>query len=673
MNDASEHFIRHAIHRPMSLSATTVLIAMGLTHPTGYANAQSAADKGATVLEPISVTAQEVAPGGVQIRQDQIERVNPTDIKDVFSGETSVNVGGGSDVSRKLYINGIEDTNLNVKIDGARQVNSAFHHLGTVIVDPGLLKAVRIETGVGPADVGPGALGGSIAYETKDARDIVDVDQTFGGFGKLFYDSNADGFSEVLTLAARHEGFEGLVYGSNDGGDNYEDGNGNEVVGTAPEMRNILGKFAWTELTGHRLELQGGYLEDEGIRPNRANFGALVNGAPPTLQEYSRQTFSASYVHENPTNLVNPEIVLSYNKSELFIDELAFGPFTFDLRSETTSYNGKFANTFTNDLGLFRSGHITAGIDFYHDIGEGDIEGGFGGPIPLQNEETSTNVGAFLQARLSLTEQFRVSLGGRFDYQWFEGIDGTDITGNGPSANLNIEYDILPGVTPYAGAGTTYGGIPLGESAIYNFARQWTYDGLTSSRSANYKAGVKAERGSFSGDLHVYYTEIDDTHDRGSATRNTTRDLDSEGVNLTARYDYGAGFVRATFSHNRFRSNGAPLLSGSASFHGLQTGDLFTVEAGHEFSETGIRIGALVEAALEDDDNTQPPAESYTVVNIYGEWSSPRYDNVTLRVDVRNLFDETYVDRLTSGVDNAAVVPFNEPGRTFVLTASVAF
>ena len=79
-----------------------------------------------TVLAPISVTATEVSPGGFQIGEEELEQQNAIDIKDVFQGEAGVKVGGGSDLARKSYINGIEDSNLNVKIDGARQVGTTF-------------------------------------------------------------------------------------------------------------------------------------------------------------------------------------------------------------------------------------------------------------------------------------------------------------------------------------------------------------------------------------------------------------------------------------------------------------------------------------------------------------------------------------------------------------------
>ncbi|MEQ9554188.1 MAG: hypothetical protein RIG67_00375, partial [Rhodospirillales bacterium] len=102
-------------HRPVLLPALLCgTAAVALLVPAGPAAAQDA-----TVLAPISVTATEVAPGGYQIGTEYLEHANPTTIKDVFQGEAGVNVGGGADLARKTYVNGIEDSNLNVKIDGA--------------------------------------------------------------------------------------------------------------------------------------------------------------------------------------------------------------------------------------------------------------------------------------------------------------------------------------------------------------------------------------------------------------------------------------------------------------------------------------------------------------------------------------------------------------------------
>ncbi len=107
--------------------------------------------------------------GNHTISQEDIEQRNPASISDLFDGESAVNASGGAAIAKKVYVNGIEETLLNVTIDGARQNKSAFHHTGNVLIDPGLLKAVEVTSGLAPADGGPGGLAGSIAYTTKDA------------------------------------------------------------------------------------------------------------------------------------------------------------------------------------------------------------------------------------------------------------------------------------------------------------------------------------------------------------------------------------------------------------------------------------------------------------------------------------------------------------------------
>ena len=251
--------------------------------------------------------------------------------------------------------------------------------------------------------------------------------------------------------------------------------------------------------------------------------------------------------------------------------------------------------------------------------------------------------------------------------------DGTDITGGGPGGSANVEYDALTWLTGYAGAATTYGGIPLGESAIYNFANQWDYEGLSSSRSFSYKLGLKGVEGPFSGDAHVYLTDIDGSHDRGSVTRNSTRDLRSEGFNISGQYQDDGFLARASYSQNRLRSDGDVLTSGIASFHGLQTGKTAAVELAKDWYDVGFSMGGSAEYAFEDETQAATPLDSYLVVNLFAQMQPVAYDFITMRVDIRNLFDRTYVDRATSGVDNAQVIPFNEPGRSVLATVKIDF
>ena len=661
--------------RISALLRTTILAGVALSVIPSVAFAQSAtADDSETVTKPVEVTAAAQSTsglaGGVSIDQEELDRKNPQTMKDVFSSDASVEVGGPTAIVQKIYVQGIENTKLNVQIDGARQVDSSFHHIGTAIIDPAMLKSVDVESGVAPADAGPHALGGSMSYETRDARDVLDANETFGGWGKLQYNSNTKGFAEWLTVAGQSGGFEALAYLKNSNQGNYKDGDGDEAIGTADGSESGLGKFAFTSNDGGRFEAFASHLEDEGVRPSRANFAVLANGAAPQWLSYRDTSVGVSYVDEMPSGQLAPELSLAYSRTVLNIPSLQGGPSFYHVKSDIQSINGKAANNFEIDNGV-----ITAGIDFYRDKATGYHNRS---PRNGSYSETSTDIGAFSQARLSLTDQWRVSFGGRADQQWFDGLNGKDFSEFGLSGNANTEFDVTEQIMVYGGAGTTFGGLPLGESAIYEFSGNWNYEGFAPSRSYNAKIGSRLALDDWTLDGNLFYNLIDESHDLSSTTRNSTVDLDTRGVNLSAQYTYGPGFARLTYSHTNVKTDGGTPLSTEAAYQGVIMGDIFNFDAGHSFDEYGLRVGGSSEFALSDDspeDSGNEKLDSYFVANLYAEWVPAALNEaVTLRVDALNIFDRDYIDRATTGYDSTRISePFHEPGRTFLLSAKVDF
>jgi len=623
------------------------------------------------VLEAITVEAKaDVISGGVQLNENDLDRIAPKDIKDVFRQEPGVTVSSPIPIGQKVYVNGIEDTKLAVDIDGARQVTKTFHHIGTAIIDPELLKSVKVETGVAPADAGPEALGGTISYETKDGRDFLDPDESFGGFGKLSYNTNTNGFTENLAFAMRSEHFDAIAYVSHDGGDNYTDGDGNEVSGTAPGLFSAMAKIAYTANNGYRLKLKADFLEDEEIRPPRPNFGGAPNPAWRNgLVDYERTSLTISLTDDTPTDLWNPNFSLSYTRAKLFAD-ISNTPIGEGVNADITTINGKAANTFT-----IGSGTITAGADFY-------VDEGTGGRVSDDNyTEKVYDIGAFAQARLDLTDQARVSFGGRIDYNHLEGNDGSEFDNVGVSGNLNGEYDFTSWLTGYAGVGTAWGGIPMTEIAIQNYwlpfgaAFAWDYSNLEPSRSYNAKIGTVIKQGGFTFDGNVYYTRIDDSHDVSSNIRSDSTDLVSYGVNASAKYNFGNGFVRASYTKSEVEADGDTPVS-TIAYQGIVIGDLFTVEAGYSFNDLGLRVGVTGEGALDNDDpvdNGGDELDGYFVVGAYGEYYPDFLPGASVRLDVTNLFDSSYSDRANVGYDTANYIPYQDPGQTFVLTLKYSF
>ena len=99
-----------------------------------------------------------------------------------------------------------------------------------------------------------------------------------------------------------------------------------------------------------------------------------------------------------------------------------------------------------------------------------------------------------------------------------------------------------------------------------------------------------------------------------------------------------------------------------------------TFDAAHSFPSWGLRIGTSNELAFHQDDDPNFYKNFYVTTNIYAQWEPEtigdmNIEGLTLRLDVKNLFDRSYVDRATSGTDSNSATAYNEPGRTFLLTA----
>ena len=82
-----------------------------------------------TILEEIPVITQgEKRSNSLNIDLQKEEQHQSNSFLDLFKKESSMEVGGGSVNVQRLYIRGIESTNLNITLDGAKQGKNVFQH-----------------------------------------------------------------------------------------------------------------------------------------------------------------------------------------------------------------------------------------------------------------------------------------------------------------------------------------------------------------------------------------------------------------------------------------------------------------------------------------------------------------------------------------------------------------
>ncbi|MEO1308461.1 MAG: TonB-dependent receptor, partial [Pseudomonadota bacterium] len=562
--------------------------------------------------------------------------------------------------------------------DGARQNNKIFHHNTTTLIDPALLKAVRIDPGVAPADAGPGALGGALAYETKDAADLLTPGDNFGGIYKLEYDSNGNTLSNSLTFFGKEGNFDYLGFLKYASGDSRTDGDGDEIIGSGTDVISGLGKVAYETEAGGRIELSFERVTDDESRPYRANIAAITVGRPvPETRPYEleRTNVILSYTNVEPDGLWDPTIRLAYSGTELFNDESDLST-TQTIFGKTTSVSGEVSNRFN-----LAWGEVNAGIDFFSDSAEVDYVYLPDAAFNEAAEEKLSNVGVFAQVRMEPTDRTRLSFGVRADFQDFEGVDGSTQSESGVSGNISGEFDVTERFQVSAGYSHVWGGIELAENYILNPA--WTYseDGIEPVTAQNAFLAASYDVGRWVIDGKIFSTKINNaraaTYGGGP---DLTTDLDSRGFELGFATTWDGGFFRAGFARIDTELDGRTADSFTGNYLTMPLGDFLTFQAAHRF-DNGVLIGGDAQVAFDYEDTYDfanggqgPELPGYTVANVFAEYSPKRLDNMTLRAEINNLFNETYAARATYGQEFVGeVVPLNEPGRSVRLSMEVVF
>ncbi|KLN59865.1 TonB-dependent receptor [Kiloniella spongiae] len=594
-----------------------------------------------------------------------LARRNPTSVKEVFAGEAAVSVGGGIPSTQKVYVRGVEEHNLAVTIDGARQNNKVFHHSGNNLIDPSLLKAVRVDPTIAPADIGPGALAGGIVYETVDVDDVLEEGRSYGGFVTASYDTNSETYTNGNALFGRVGDFEALGFFKWGKGDDYDDGDGNQTVGTGTNLRSFLGKAGY-EHDVHRFEISGELVDDEADRPFRANLQNLTNRNedPERVYALKRSNLVFNYNMTEASGWIDPRVTLGYGVSSVEV------PSPFGSDAATTSLSGKFENDFNFD----EDNKITAGVDFYHDVNE------YKDNTTPSTDEKATNVGIFGQARIEPLENLRLSFGARGDTQYFTGLDGTNFDNQGLSGNASVAYEVIEGVTLKGGYSNVFGGISLAEAYIYN-PGSWDYNSneVKPTRSQNYSIGFETEFKGFSFDASVFSSDIENAR-RASwgGGPHLRHDFVTRGFELGAGYDWTDGFAHISYSDTGIKVDGDPSLSDSdtTQYLGAPLGRVIAFETAHTFKDTGLSVGGTVDAALKNKDTTKGggnPQDSYATFGLYAEYKPEDFEFLTLRLEGNNLNDASYADRASYGQEFTNVEPALEAGRSFLFSVRAEF
>ena len=367
-----------------------------------------------------------------------------------------------------------------------------------------------------------------------------------------------------------------------------------------------------------------------------------------------RTSYSFTYTDENPQGIWAPTIQLAWN--EQLVDAQS-------AQGRNRSLSGKAENAFA--LG---NGVLTAGVDFFHETATNT------GTAANAGEEELSNIGVYAQMRQDVGARVSLSYGMRVDSQTFTGATGEEWSSSGVSVNAAADVLLTDTLTLNIGAASVWGGYELNEAALIGLRSAPVYGDQITSRSMNYRIGLRYDQGPWQAGFALFHTEINDANDPFTTTGEAAAyDVTSQGFDAKLRYTGARGYIEGNWTFADVKIDEGPA-STTSYYVGRPVGHIIGLSGAYELTDQW-KIGGTAEIALEVDDVPDgfDPLDSYEVVNLWTTWTPRDYDNLTMRLDVKNVFDKTYSGRGNDGVGFSAVEPLTEPGRTIFLSANMTF
>lgn len=213
---------------------TLTALAVAAAFPSYAANPETAAPDAAQTqsLKEVTVRAAKVGRrskeatglGKIVKTSETLNKEQVLGIRDLTRYDPGVAVvEQGNGASGGYSIRGVDKNRVAVSVDGVAQIQ-AFTVQGSLSgyggrggsgaineIEYENISTVEIDKGAGSSDHGSGALGGAVAFRTKEAADLISDGKSWGIQAKTAYGSKNRQFMKSLGAGFSKDGWEGLL------------------------------------------------------------------------------------------------------------------------------------------------------------------------------------------------------------------------------------------------------------------------------------------------------------------------------------------------------------------------------------------------------------------------------------------------------------------------------
>ena len=628
-----------------------------------------------TVLKALKVEGRAITELDQTVTDDEIQQRQATNLEELFRGESEVSAGGPVAMGQKLYVRNIGEDSLNITIDGAEQSGAVFHHSGRISVEPELLKRVEVEAGPASATAGPGALGGSVRFETKDPNDLLADGETLGVILKSTYSSNGDANRNSATVYGQTESGKlgALLHIADAKRDNVEDGNGHEIEGS--ESNKQLGFAKITAALSDELDMSISHerVDEDGDIVYKPEWLAGPRNIPePTTGKRDTTTLNFDFTDAD-NDLINSRAVLYHTKN-----------------SQGRDFRGVNYNGYVETSGLtlentsFAGDHeLTYGVNYRDDKSFlNDIDS-----VPFKFSESGSVKGIYLQDTVLVSDALTLSAGARYDYYKLDDANGQSFSEGGVSPNFGGVYDINNQLSIHANYAQALRGPEIKDA--FKLSSAGNAESLEAETASNSEVGFDYHTRQLTVGAGLYHSKINDPIGTPLPWSKVYENLDhaikTDGFYLDVNYALDRLSAGLHFHTADTTMNGETVTRYVFGSTASSMGDTLTLNLDYRFTDYFIAgwsteyVHDLNNIKLNvggDELNIDKPG--YTTHSLYARWQPMKSDRLTLALTINNVFDEQYISHAsvadyTSNTGWEGVSGAPSAGRDVRLSAALKF
>jgi hemoglobin/transferrin/lactoferrin receptor protein len=599
---------------------------------------------------------------------DDIELKQADHLSDLLRDQPGVDVGGTHSMNQSINIRGLSELDLNITIDGASQTNNVFHHVGNLLINPDILKAVDLRVGIN--SVLNSGLGGGVAFETKDAKDLLRPGEKagarlFGGIATNDYHHYSGTLFSQLS-----DNVDGLFYYNAIDRKNPNDGEGNTMTGEEGKTENYIAKLGWDINDSNRIKLSYDYYKDAGDYSVKSNMGDSY----PDHKKLIRPT---KYVRDTVT--LNHELSLGMTevRSSLYWNQMNYSNLNPQTSIVSEGNTQVFGLNSLAESSLFigdTSNLVRYGLDAKKEEAK-RIDAG-----TSSGEESADTFAIYAEDEIAISDSWNVIPGVRYNYYKLD-MKASDNSFSTPTFGLATTYDITNEWRVRASATELFKGPGLTGSYLESGS---SYNpNLKAETGVNYEAGLAYQTigmlgldqfgfsfTAFQTDINDY---IDDVWTGKSQFIYNDGDVKIQGFESVVNMTYSDFSGRVTYakSDSEFTSvkPGGRYVVGQSLDD--EVGDSISVNLGYAFPELGLDMNWNSQIVFDLDKKVEEDTakEGYNTHKFDVRWVPTTLRDLTVTASIENIFNEQYVSHASHDLGYADY----EPGRNFKLSALSAY